>query len=688
MCGRDGNTTTRLHRRREADLHSTGEATNAQRYALDEPLPIASPLHSWQPRELRSRTPQHLVTLSGRATGQTWSAPPLFWRKRYLIAPTVAGQLLCWDLARIIEHPHESRNDTEEDLPPPSSSVRQEGDAAPKVAYTNSSSDSPPGLSPFCIHKVPNPNLFVETNTPQTSFFADSESPQSPLGGGSSLIALNLAPTTTQLGTESQALMVGISVVGIVHVFRLKSTSDTHEASKHSLEVSLQHSWSTGLTGMQCAAFTEEGLIVIGYNSGHIEAWALKNTNRSESPNQPDARLSTDAHTEMYSVELVWRAAMDHAPVIRSVIELRTRRTDVCNDSPPTVDKTPAEEDSSGASGYLVLTLQTDSRTSSASMIEVVNTSTLRQCWIDQQEAQSAGDRDRASVPLENHCILPQGGMEIVNSSTLPHDRDGLPPKSNWIPSNGTDCLCSIPSSSASSDDVNMVESCGAALADGTVVILSASSSTATDGELEWGIRLHRDQLLLSYPAIGMGIMDYSIPGSKKKVPHMVCCLRGGTTYLVPTVVEQGQDETPKDIISVVMYPHDIDSDIEFQRLQFFSAGEIAMLGGRLNRRFKQERIPALIYAWPGGIIDVYAAELLQETGTATGLLLQELVSNGSVELLRKHLSGSRQCPPKWKSAQEEIQAWSPIAPLSLSDLSSNHLRAFRCVLLSLGEDE
>jgi hypothetical protein len=433
---------------------------------------------------------------------------------------------------------------------------------------------------------------------------------------------------------------------------------------------------------MQCVTVTDDGLVVVGYKSGQLETWALKHTlKHSRSVHEPkDVSEPSDSKT-LYTEELVWRAAFENTPVIRSVLQMRTLAERNDASSSESTETAPNH-------GYLVLTLQQESRTPTACMVEVVNTALIHQAWSKQQARCVDGAPDQPEVYIEDYCILTQAGMEVLNSISVPSNSpdEDLPKRSQWIPSDGTDCLCQVLTSV--SEDRNCTISCAAGLADASVLLISASNP---EGEMEWGIKRPRDQILLSYPAIGMGLVDYAIePGETKTIPHIAYCLRGSTTYLVPVRAIDDSSEKPPPI-SVLTYPHDIDSDMDFQRLQFFSAGCLSI--SKKERRYTKDRIPILIYAWPGGIIDIYACDLLQETEVISSLLVAELVANGSPELLRRYLFD---LPPDkladkssdWKLAQEEIASWTSESPLSVVELMSSQFKALRSILLHLHNKE
>ena len=77
---------------------------------------------------------------------------------------------------------------------------------------------------------------------------------------------------------------------------------------------------------------------------------------------------------------------------------------------------------------------------------------------------------------------------------------------------------------------------------------------------------------------------------------------------------------------------------------------------------------PVLIYGWAGGIIDVYSCELMEAKPYCRPMIghremaaLEELVSNGSTELLYELLSTMEDTAPMlshsvWKHAWEEVK--------------------------------
>jgi hypothetical protein len=173
--------------------------------------------------------------------------------------------------------------------------------------------------------------------------------------------------------------------------------------------------------------------------------------------------------------------------------------------------------------------------------------------------------------------------------ATLPPDETGTLPRRGvvqGIPSHDSDATCPL------------TESCGVTLSDFTVAIVTAVEEE--DSSLSWGIVQDEHQLLLSYPSIGCGSVEY------ENQEHFVCCLRGGTTYLIPSGKEElGYDSS----VTVFFYPHDVDSDSTSRFVQGFTAGNLLVRQGDQTL----ERMPVLVFCWAGGIIDVYVCGLFQQ---------------------------------------------------------------------------
>jgi hypothetical protein len=249
----------------------------------------------------------------------------------------------------------------------------------------------------------------------------------------------------------------------------------------------------------------------------------------------------------------------------------------LANTNPKGPPKDQRSESEGALQDYLLVTLQPETRRSSASLIEVLNVVSIEKAWEGRDD--SAASTAAGEVPLEEHWVLPEAGMEIIDASSLPiaDTSEGAAgafsrrTAAQWIPSSGTDCLCPLPKSADGSASVAV------GLSDGTMAILSAPT-ISSDESLSWGVAKAADQVLFQYPCVGIGhvsTLHSRNNGDNKAYPHVACCLRGATTYLIPLNSDKDAPENPA--ITVISYPHDIDADMGIQHLQGFTAGNLRL---------------------------------------------------------------------------------------------------------------
>jgi len=428
--------------------------------------------------------------------------------------------------------------------------------------------------------------------------------------------------------------------------------------------------------------------------------------------------------------------------------------------------------------------LQPARRPPTASMVEVVDLASVEAAWKNQKEMASKtttdGDDDGGAgrtlragsetddgvvLPLEAHCVLPEAGQEIVDASTIRsqstavgggNNNDGprswprMPQHTHWIPmmssgGGGAGGVCSL------SGRRSRLRGGGAgiALADGMVVVVSAStvSTTATTAlaagvdhddndpggrpsvqqqQLRWGVSPVVDQYALAYPAVGVGFVaaEHKAGCRNKASSFVACCLRGTSTYLIPiddgdggASLERAATNSvppPRPLIALSL-PQDIEEDSAYRYVQSFTAGTLSMRRDNTNDGkadllqddvdHHQDEIPILIYAWPSGVVSVYSCELLQYNDAASdsrARLLRQLVADGSAELLRNILlssaaGGGDDLDPQggigladtaWNDARTEVRQFRGPVPLTVNDVcSSGNLVSFRSVLIRLSSE-
>lgn len=397
-------------------------------------------------------------------------------------------------------------------------------------------------------------------------------------------------------------------------------------------QAELVKQFETELPAATCLAVNVQR-VVVGYATGVIECWSVEDET------------------------LQMRAAFDVGCRIRSVCSLQPDKDSVIQEDQPDGAKDASKD-------YLLLTIEPEERVATPSLIEMIDLTALLQSW---------NAETQETVAMEPRCIMPEEGMQIMDAATLEQQyrqqlgtEDPDLPLPNWIPGPGTGNLLSRGGRMFAS------------LADGMVGMIT---SRVEGGRLIWGIADDSQQLLLAYPSVGLGRIS-NVDGSD----GMVACLRGGTIYIIPCNSESAQP------IKVLAYPHDIDTDSSVQLVQGFTAGNALYRPSGLGLGHEMS-VPILVYTWPGGIMEVFAAGLLPKEKPGMRIILGQLLENGSVDLLRKIL---RQEGPEvrteWQPAAQELEAFAQaegdefVLAITLEDLCSQKLSSFSSLLLDFAK--
>jgi hypothetical protein len=326
-------------------------------------------------------------------------------------------------------------------------------------------------------------------------------------------------------------------------------------------------------------------------------------------------------------------------------------------------------------SSYVLLMLQAGDGdapgTTTASCLEVLDVTAL---------AQQYGAHDERSIALDDYWVLPQAGRELTNVVRTTQNR----PAAVWIPSHGSHVVTAFGVGRL------LVE-----VADGSVCLITGS--VAHNGTLSWGLtsRSTCSQYLLRYPSVGRGIVTLG----EAQPTYAACALRGGTVYLF-SLDETNDDDNdecssssrssrPSEVICCT-YPDDVAADRPFQHLQAFTAGNLRF---STTSEAHSTTLPLLCFAWPGGIVEVYSAHLM-EAAAPVPESLTSLVENGTVEDLRRLLGALEPTDALllkgdgvWTLARKEVAAWkTPDLPLLVSDLAARSLVSFRALLVELAD--
>ncbi|CAB9523341.1 expressed unknown protein [Seminavis robusta] len=433
-------------------------------------------------------------------------------------------------------------------------------------------------------------------------------------------------------------------------------------------------SFPTQNFGVTCAAVVPVAAtggdhhLLVGYQTGYIESWKI-------------FRFSP----KKILAKLLWRGIYPHSYSIQNM-------------APLTVE---SHNNNTQSHRYLLVTVQSPSVIlKTSAMVEVMDIQSLPEDW-KQRRGEQQGHYLRA-VKLDSRCwVMPGARMELLNTSTLgshhtaAEDDENLPRRAHVIPSASTGSICDLPQASC------------VALADGTIAMLTATEDTKED-ELRWGVANDYNQLLLPYPAIGCAAVNWDASQHPPNYsPHVACCLRGGSTYLMPFVnPEDANSEIP-----VTVFLLDVETHSRY--IHGFTAGNLILSPPPTIASEDQEHnnsltskdgfsvtTPVLVYGWAGGIVDVFSCEL--NAGAVPGRrpmithreesALEDLISNGSYNLLadlmmlllqdENSTDSNLLQQPIWKNASLEFQKHKGEA--TVADLLTPEYAATRQLLLHL----
>jgi hypothetical protein len=490
---------------------------------------------------------------------------------------------------------------------------------------------------------------------------------------------------------SSDIRFAAVNMLGMVYII----------TSSEKTTLNISASFETGRLTPTCVSYLNDSTIVIGYQSGFLEAWSMQkafddtgNTDSSQTE-ATQSNIDSTPHSIGGSFSLSWRATFADfnsgpAPAINAVATLNTvapppKHSDLVNeDTPANSEDAPSFMERTDGTCYLALTSYHNdpTRPNSASMLEVVDVTSIADSWIQLLESNSNAINDEdLAVPLEDHCVLPEVGREIMESSTVEDgDKSRHHPTTNWIPSRSTNRLCSIPLSNSLANRIAV------GLADGMVAVLD--SRECDDGQTQWGASPHIDQFCLSFPCIGMNCLKIA-ESRRNPALYVACCLRGSSTYLIPLNTSQSSNDSTATVLAVSV-PHGFDEDASIRYVQDFTAFNLVLSHvGEERLSDPKDSIPLLVYVWPGGVIDVYSYGLLSCTHSLPDeKLIQELVSDGSIATLRNVLLNSggdyHGVHEMWTAAVEEVSRLDRDIPIAIENIYSERFTGFREVLLHL----
>ena len=266
-------------------------------------------------------------------------------------------------------------------------------------------------------------------------------------------------------------------------------------------------------------------------------------------------------------------------------------------------------------------------------------------------KALAAGIGAKTMISLLDYAVIHSPSMDLIDSSTaIFENQDGrLPKPSRTMDVRGADLTTMIlPSSLSTGDDSNMNidggrdhaegqqgrkqqegVKVGVMLPDGTAAILSSTNvSNGNDDHSFVGLHNEYHQFLLPFPAIGTGtvtIRTRNISSESNDVDQqqfLVCCVRGGTCYLLPTSSIHNDQRTSPSIIKrrirrpihAYAFPHDVDTDLASIYVQSFTAGSLVIDSS-------ESKVPVMLFSSPGGTVDIYSCDLLPKLSSTRSSL-------------------------------------------------------------------
>jgi hypothetical protein len=539
---------------------------------------------------------------------QNFSAPPLVFRERFLIAAGSNGMIVGWDLWKLEKIQHQLEAVQEEE------------------PVTNG--DGTTRYSSRRVHPKPTSIDTWETLAPDFQWSADAHPRSLQQQPHVFIVQIIPAPKSfmpfyddDDLVGDEETFMIAITSAGTVYILTLVvevvaeeiGTGTTPPPSSYDYEFKTVLSWNTTASWDICSvavttrsncdfqnteAATNRTCLHMGYQRGKLETWTVAATQQPLFSQDPAAVEGVTDHGISRSLHwkpqlLLQAEFMDQTPDIVGIARLGHQH------SIPEERTTPSW--TSNDREYLVLMLRHDRGIAAAS------TAT---CQVEVIDMTAALARNSSADPavrlnLEEFFIFPQPGREIVGPpTTIHHGIRSFPWTYHSIPSRGTNAVLTT-----NEGLVAVTTSEGMViLLDGESPCLSAISKaddhpTWQRPGLLWGVSRNTDQHILTYPPVGIGSVTY------EDHRFIAVCLRGTTTYLIATEPQSDFDGT------VYSFRVPMDHFIGEKNHKSYAQQlyQIEHFGTGNLQTNDTTNISLLLYAWPGGTIDIYSCGLLKK---------------------------------------------------------------------------
>ncbi len=471
---------------------------------------------------------------------------------------------------------------------------------------------------------------------------------------------------------EETGIVYAVTVESIIYQVKLVLDDNNNDTPP---TFQMMHSWITRQLGVTCMAThsdtPEKGFdtVCVGYRSGHIEAWKVPQIFKEDPKGKtrmPPRKISRD-------VLLEWDGFLHDS--VRTLSFLPNDKSD---------------DELLLMAVVSIVTLDKGTEQPTSTMLKILDLKQIKSEKQKQDTATATASGD-SSLSLEHYSLAPSRGMELVDASTVSMSKDPCLPKRVPV-------MDGQRSNAACNFSVGTTHFSSLAFSDGTIGLFSRNNDSL-------GIAEANRQVLLSYPAIGGGHVlldddDNNNNNNNNKNGKNSClavCLRGGTCYLIPVSTENSSNDDDNSSIVAIPFPHDIEMDLSDVYVQAFTAGNLTMDGIDL---------PVLIYAWPGGVMDIYSCGLVADSKTklpdkdeifvsrAQKRCLRDLIDGQAISLVTQILEESTENTllfqtSEWKELVEAIKNDTISLPeagqeIPLESLLSKEYQSLRNVLLSL----
>lgn len=418
-------------------------------------------------------------------------------------------------------------------------------------------------------------------------------------GEGSIPSAISLVPDLTDNLLGHVAIL---DESGSVHIVEVLARSGAIVGNKHasSIETKVVFSFHTGRAGATCLSIQhcDEKHLVVGYCSGHLASYQIFTTSCETEMKRRHSEAKSQEHASSTPHKRSASAVLVSFPGEVENAANRTSLEEVDNDR-ETMGPISAKIVWRGSLPVPVRALSTSRRStllfigteqlqrngskmtsgslaatchslSPAISLEVVDAFLVKKMW----------DKTGAVVDLTCCSIWPAAGKEMKDGWTRNPDcaGSGLYDKLDLIRTSITDRMCSC-----------FEGETAIACHDGTVGVFHNDSNGL-------GICHPDNQVLLFERCIGLGVI-------KDMEEYLVCCLGGGTIYLLP--ISTASEPAKSSEILRLAIPIESDEDTSTIRfIQCFAAGTSHVASMGVNPSCEKKHIALL--GWAGGVVDVH----------------------------------------------------------------------------------